>query len=390
MIRQVCSHDVDVIRQVLPRAGHTGHLRLAAQLSFRSHFTRHTRHFGRKGVQLVHHRVDRVLQLQNLALHIDRDLARQIATRDGRCHFGNVTDLRREITGHRVNVIRQTFPGASDTRNLRLTTQLAFGADFARHTRHFGGERVQLVHHQINSFLELKNFSAHVHRDLARQVAVGHGNGDLRDISDLGREIAGHLVDTFGQLLPHAADSADLGLAAQLAFGADLARHPSHFRSENAELFDHSIDDPGTAKEFALQRPPVHLQCHRLGQVAFCDGADGASDFGGRPNQVVDERVDRIHFVRPTPGRAGHRQALFELAFLSDSAADPRGFSAQPLIEVSNLVEGVGDLARDAGPVGRQPHAKIAGFVGEQGGKQLPGHVGRAGAICGPAAPGGR
>ena len=52
-----------------------GHLRLAAELAFRADFARHARHFGGEGVELVHHRVDGVLQFQDFALHVDRDLA---------------------------------------------------------------------------------------------------------------------------------------------------------------------------------------------------------------------------------------------------------------------------------------------------------------------------
>ena len=32
------------------------------------------------------------------------------------------------------------LPGAADAGHLRLAAQLAFGADFARHARHFAGE----------------------------------------------------------------------------------------------------------------------------------------------------------------------------------------------------------------------------------------------------------
>ena len=44
------------------------HLRLAAELAFRAHFARHARHFRGERVELVHHRVDGVLQLKNFAL----------------------------------------------------------------------------------------------------------------------------------------------------------------------------------------------------------------------------------------------------------------------------------------------------------------------------------
>ena len=56
-----------------------------------------------------------------------------------------------------------------------------------------------------------------------RQVAVGDGGGDLGDVADLAGQVAGHAVDVVGQVLPDAGDALHLGLAAELALGADLA-----------------------------------------------------------------------------------------------------------------------------------------------------------------------
>ena len=75
--------------------------------------------------------------------------------------------------------------------------------------------------------------------DLLRQVAVGDRGGDARHVAELHGEVAGQLVDVVGQVLPGAGDAADLRLAAELAFGADLARHARHFRGERVELVDH-------------------------------------------------------------------------------------------------------------------------------------------------------
>ena len=76
-----------------------------------------------------------------------------------------------------------------------------------------------------------------------------------------------------------------LGLAAELALGADLAGDARHLGGERAELVDHRVDGLGGAEELALQRPAVDLQGHRLREVALGDGADdaGASrSSGGR------------------------------------------------------------------------------------------------------------
>ena len=71
------------------------HLRLAAELSFDADFARHARDFRGEGVELIDHRVDGVLQLEDLALDVDGDLLRQVAVRDGGGHVGDVAHLRR-------------------------------------------------------------------------------------------------------------------------------------------------------------------------------------------------------------------------------------------------------------------------------------------------------
>ena len=86
--------------------------------------------------------------------------------------FGDVAHLRRQVARHRVHVVGEVLPGARRARHVRLAAELALGADLARHARHFGGERPQLVDHRVDGLLQLQDLAAHVDRDLARQVAV--------------------------------------------------------------------------------------------------------------------------------------------------------------------------------------------------------------------------
>ena len=189
LVRQVRGHHVHVVGQVFPRARNARHLRLAAELPFGADLARDARHFGRERVQLVDHRVDGFFQLQNLAFHVHRDLARQVAARNRGRHLRDVPHLRGQVTGHPVHVVGQVFPRARDTRHLRLAAELAFGADLARHARDFARERVQLVHHRVDGFLQLQNLAAHVHRDLARQVAARDRGRHLRDVPHLRRQV---------------------------------------------------------------------------------------------------------------------------------------------------------------------------------------------------------
>jgi hypothetical protein len=246
-----------------------------------------------EGVELVHHRVDGVLELEDFAAHVHRDLAGQVAPRHRGGDLGDVADLRGEVAGHRVDRVGQVLPGAGHPRHQRLAAQLAVGADLARHPGHFRGEGAQLIHHRVDGFLQLEDLPAHVHGDLAGQVAAGDRDGDLGDVADLGGEVAGHRVDALGEVLPDPAHPGDLGLPAQLAVGADLARHPGDLGREDPELLDHGVDDGGRAEELAFERAAVDVEPHGLGQMALRHRGDRAGHLGGGPQQVVDQGVDR-------------------------------------------------------------------------------------------------
>ena len=133
-------HEVDVVGQVLPGAGDAGTCAWPPSLPSVP-TSRATRVTSRgEGVELVHHRVDGVLELEDFALHVDGDLARQVAARDGRGHLGDVADLGGQVAGHRVDVVGQVLPGAGDAGHVGLAAEPAFGADLARHARHLAGE----------------------------------------------------------------------------------------------------------------------------------------------------------------------------------------------------------------------------------------------------------
>ena len=81
-------------------------------------------------------------------------------------------------------------------------------------------------------FLSSRISPLHVDRDLLGQVAVGDGGGDVGDVAHLAGEVRGHGVDVVGQVLPGAGHAWHLRLAAELAFGADFARHAGDFGGE--------------------------------------------------------------------------------------------------------------------------------------------------------------
>src|SRR5262249_5625204 len=131
--------------------------------------------------------------------------------------------------GQQVDVVGEVLPRPGHTGHDGLPTQAPIGADFARHARHFSRERVQLVHHGVQRLLQVEDFAVDVHRDLLGEVTAGHGRGHLGDVAHLPGQVAGHGVDVVGEVFPGPGDTRHVGLAAELAFGTDLARHTRHF-----------------------------------------------------------------------------------------------------------------------------------------------------------------
>ena len=129
--REVGGHRVHRVGEVLPRARHAGHRALSAELAVGAHFACHARDFRREGIELIDHRVDRVLQLQNLALGVGGDLPRKVSRGDGRSHFGDIADLGRKVRGHRVHRVGKVLPRAGHAGHFALAAEPPFGADFA-------------------------------------------------------------------------------------------------------------------------------------------------------------------------------------------------------------------------------------------------------------------
>src|SRR5207253_2368716 len=133
-------HEVHVVGEVFPGAADAGHLRLSAQFAFGTDFAGHAGHFFGEGVELVHHGVDGVCQLQNFALDVDGGVAGEVAAGHGGGDLGNVAHLSGQVASHGVYRIGEIPPGARHAGNLRLTAELSVGADFTRHARNLGSE----------------------------------------------------------------------------------------------------------------------------------------------------------------------------------------------------------------------------------------------------------
>src|SRR6185437_8542089 len=314
---KIAGHEVDVVGQVLPGAGDAGHHRLTAQASFGADLAGDAGHLAGEGVQLIDHRVDGLLELEDLAADVDGDLLGKVALRDGGRHFGDVAHLGGEVARHGVDAVGQILPCAGDALHLRLTAELAFGADLAGDAGHLAGKGVQLVHHGVDGVLELQDLAADVDGDLLGEVAIGDGGRDLGDVADLRRQVAGHGIDAVGQVLPGAGDARHVGLAAEASVGADLAGDAGHFRGEGVQLIDHRVDGLFELQDFA-----AHRHGDLLRKVAARDGGGHLGDVADLRRQVAGHEVDAVGQILPGSGDTRHDGLAAEAPFGADLAGD--------------------------------------------------------------------
>ena len=366
LVGQVAGHEVDVVGQVLPRPGDAGDIRLAAEDPFGADLARDAGDLGGERGQLVDHRVDGALQLEDLASRVDGDLLREVALGDGGRHLGDVADLVGQVRGHEVDVVGQVLPRPGDTRHLGLAAEDPLGADLACDAGDLGRERAQLVDHRVDRVLELEDLALDVDGDLLAQVAVGDGGRHLGDVADLVGEVRGHEVDRVGEVLPRSGDSADLRLAAELALGADLAGDAGHLGGEARELIDHRVHGRADPGELALDRPPLDLERHLLAQVALGYGDDHARDLGRRTNQVVDQPVDRFDRRAPPAADAVEPRSLGHPALAADDLGDADDLRLERRVARRQFVEGRLEPADLVLAAGGKPNLEVAGRRGPQ------------------------
>ena len=138
---QVRRHDVDVVGQVLPGPGHALHDGLAAELALGAHLAGDPGDLVGEGRQLVDHRVDGLLQLQDLPARVDPDLLAQVALGHRRGDLGDRADLGGEVGRHDVDRLGQVLPGAGHALHVGLAAEPALGADLAGDPGDLAGER---------------------------------------------------------------------------------------------------------------------------------------------------------------------------------------------------------------------------------------------------------
>ena len=100
--------------QVAPDAGDVLDLGLDAELALGADLAGDARDLAGERRELVDHRVDRLLQLRDLALGVDGDLLREVALRDRGRDLGDRAHLAVRLSAEQVDVVGQAAPGARD------------------------------------------------------------------------------------------------------------------------------------------------------------------------------------------------------------------------------------------------------------------------------------
>ncbi len=176
----------------------------------------------------------------------------------------------------------------------------------------------------------------HVHRDLTGEIAFGHSRGDFSDVADLVGEVARHGVDAVGQILPRSSDAAGFCLAAELAFGADFARHAGHFRGQRIQLVDHRIDSV-----FQFQYFSAHVHGDFTGEIALGHRGGDFGDISHLVGEVAGHGIHRIGQVAPGSGDAAHFCLTAEFPFGADFAGHAGHFRGERPELVHHGVDGV-------------------------------------------------
>ena len=192
---QIAGHQIDVVGQVLPGAGDAGNHGLTAELSFGADLAGDTGDFGGKAFNwstmvLMASLSWRISPRTSTVIFLDRS---PLATAMVTSAMFRTCAVR--LPAMILTLSVRSFQAPLTSRTLRLAAELAFGTDLAGDAGHLGGEAPQLVHHGVDGFFELEDLAADIDGDFLGQIAVGDGDGNVGDVSDLSGQVTGHEID---------------------------------------------------------------------------------------------------------------------------------------------------------------------------------------------------
>ena len=118
----------------------------------------------------------------------------------------------------------------------------------------------QVVDHRVDVVFQLCDFAAGFDLNRTGQIALGDGRCDLRDGSDLVRQVVGQQVYVTREVLPRACGARDVGLTAESSFHTNFAGDGGHLIGKRGESTGHVVDGFREGRDFALC-----IHCELLG-----------------------------------------------------------------------------------------------------------------------------
>src|SRR5207248_1565217 len=153
---------------------------------------------------------------------------------------------------------------------------------------------------------------------------VGDGGDDAGDTAHLVGEVTRHQVDAVGQVFPGAGNALDLCLAAQVAFGTDLARDARDFRGEASSLVDHVGDGVLQLGDLAAD-----VDGDLLRQVAIRDRGRHLGDVAYVGREIAGHEIDVVGEVLPDADDTPDLCLAAQLALGTDLARHARDFRGE-------------------------------------------------------------
>src|ERR1700719_2993924 len=112
-----------------------------------------------------------------------------------------------------------------------------------------------------------------------------------------------------------------VGLTAELAFCADLARHARNFRSKRAELIDHGVDGVLQLQDFS-----AYFNSNLARQVAGGHRGGNLGDVADLVGQGAAHEIDAVRKILPGSSTALPHSLPAELPFGPTFASHTRYF----------------------------------------------------------------
>ena len=246
---------------------------------------------------------------------------RQVAVRDRGDDLADAAHLVGQVRGHQVDVVGEVLPRARRRRARAPGRRACPSVPTSRATRVTSAANVR----SCSTIALMVSFSSRISPFAStviflREVAVGDGRGDQRDVAHLRRQVAGEHVHAVGQVLPRARGARHARLAAELAFDADLARHRGHLIGERAQRVGHVVDRVGERRDLAARLERRASARDRRWRPRSRPWRCRAPGWSGSTAMTFTFSVSSCQ----VPATPGHLGLAAELAFGADLARDAR------------------------------------------------------------------